>query len=571
MYPRRTHTYGALIGALLLAGQARAQCPQLFDYYGLPSDAPEWYSCSGTAYALLIATPNVVGAYTIDWGDGSPLQSGASLQPPQTVSHVYPATVGSYTVVFTEVATGCTITGLLTMEQSTSASIQIPVGGLTQVCAPHAVEFINSSTNVSPNTVFVWNFGDGSPPLTFDHTNWGQTISHTYLPGTVDCETTVELTAENTCNTLQGGASLATFNPIRIWDIDDASIAPSATLLCWPDNEVTYLNTTDRNCFQQGNIFQRYEYWNFGDYWGTGQDSIIDWTPWPPTFPRTIAYPGIGTYEVTLLDSNYCGIDTATVIIEIVPPPSVTLTVSPDTICAGETAFFNETTTGGANYFQWDFGTGNGFQWTGAGDQAHTYNTPGVYTVRYTASIQGATAGCADTASVQVVVLPRPTAAFTMDQDAACDSITVAFTNNSIGAIAHLWSFGDGTFSTDVVPPPHTYTAPGTYTVTLEVTNALGCTHSVDQVVEVFAPPSLAIQVANLCFGEVASFTPVVNTAAGNPVTGYLWDLGDGTTATTEQVDHSYAVAGVYQVTLTVTGTYCGATTTQWVSVQPRP
>jgi gliding motility-associated-like protein len=571
MYPRRTHTYGALIGALLLAGQARAQCPQLFDYYGLPSDAPEWYSCSGTAYALLIATPNVVGAYTIDWGDGSPLQSGASLQPPQTVSHVYPATVGSYTVVFTEVATGCTITGLLTMEQSTSASIQIPVGGLTQVCAPHAVEFINSSTNVSPNTVFVWNFGDGSPPLTFDHTNWGQTISHTYLPGTVDCETTVELTAENTCNTLQGGASLATFNPIRIWDIDDASIAPSATLLCWPDNEVTYLNTTDRNCFQQGNIFQRYEYWNFGDYWGTGQDSIIDWTPWPPTFPRTIAYPGIGTYEVTLLDSNYCGIDTATVIIEIVPPPSVTLTVSPDTICAGETAFFNETTTGGANYFQWDFGTGNGFQWTGAGDQAHTYNTPGVYTVRYTASIQGATAGCADTASVQVVVLPRPTAAFTMDQDAACDSITVTFTNTSIDALTQQWSFGDGTFSTDVVPPPHTYTAPGTYTVTLEVTNALGCTHSVDQVVEVFAPPSLAIQVANLCFGEVASFTPVVNTAAGNPVTGYAWDLGDGTTATTEQVDHSYAVAGVYQVTLTVTGTYCGATTTQWVSVQPRP
>lgn len=568
---RSLHPYGLLVGALLLAGAARSQCPQLYDYYGVPSDAPQWYSCSGTAYALLVATPDVVGAYTIDWGDGSPLQNGSSLQPPQSVSHVYPATVGSYTVVFTELATGCTVTGVLIMEQSTSASIQIPVGGLTQVCAPHAVEFINSSTNVSPNTVFIWDFGDGSPPLTFDHTNWGQTISHTYLPGTVDCETTVELSAENTCNTLQGGASLATFNPIRIWDIDDASIAPSATLLCWPDNEVTFLNTTERNCFQQGNIFQRYEYWNFGDYWGAGQDSLIDWTPWPPTFPRTIAYPGIGTYEVTLLDSNYCGIDTATVIIEIVPPPSVTLTVAPDTICAGETAFFDETTSGGANYFQWDFGTGNGFQWTGAGDQAHTYNTPGVYTVRFTASIQGATAGCADTASVQVVVLPRPTAAFTVDQDAACDSITVAFTNTSIGAIAHLWSFGDGTFSTDVVPPPHTYSAPGTYTITLEVTNALGCAHSMDHVVEVFAPPSLAVQVANLCFGEVASFSPVVTTATGNPVTGYAWDLGDGTTAVTEQVDHSYAVAGVYQVTLTVSGTYCGATTTQWVSVQPRP
>ena len=46
-----------------------------------------------------------------------------------------------------------------TMEQSSSASIQIPLGGLTQVCAPHPVDFINSSTNVSPNTVFTWDFG----------------------------------------------------------------------------------------------------------------------------------------------------------------------------------------------------------------------------------------------------------------------------------------------------------------------------------------------------------------------------------------------------------------------------
>jgi PKD repeat protein len=36
-------------------------------------------------------------------------------------------------------------------------------------------------------------------------------------------------------------------------------------------------------------------------------------------------------------------------------------------------------------------------------------------------------------------------------------------------------------------------------------------------------------------------------------VAGYLWDLGDGTTAATSQVDHTYAVAGTYAVRLTVT------------------
>ena len=60
----------------------------------------------------------------------------------------------------------------------------------------------------------------------------------------------------------------------------------------------------------------------FGDYWGAGRDSIIDWNPWPPTFPRTISYPGIGSYQVTLLDSNYCGIDTAEVTIKHRSPAS---------------------------------------------------------------------------------------------------------------------------------------------------------------------------------------------------------------------------------------------------------
>ncbi|MCB9183907.1 MAG: PKD domain-containing protein [Flavobacteriales bacterium] len=568
---RLLHRSPTLIACALLGGGALAQCPQLFDYNGVPSSNPEWYSCSGTNYTLLIATPQSVGAYTVDWGDGSPVQNGAVLAPPMTVPHVYAAAVATYSVTFTELATGCSVVGTLTMEQSTSASIQIPIGGLTQVCAPHPVDFINSSTNVSPNTVFTWNFGDGSPVLTFDHTNWGQTITHTYMPGTVDCETTVELTAENTCNSLQGGASVATFNPIRIWDIDDASIAASATLLCWPDRTVTFANTTERNCFQQGNIFQRYEYWNFGDYWGQGQDSIIDWSPWPPTFPRVIQYPGIGTYEVMLLDSNYCGIDTAYIEVTIVPPPQVTLTVDPDTICVGETANFNETTNGGANYFEWDFGAGAGFQWTGAGDQAHTYNTAGTYTVSYAASIQGATAGCADTASVVVTVLPRPTADFTIDQDAACDSLTVAFTNASIGAVSHAWDFGDGSTSISPAPPPHTYTVAGDYTITLTVTNALGCTHSFSRDVHVFDPPTVSIQVANLCFGETAEFTPVIGTAAGNPVSTWAWDFGDGNTASSEQPTHAYTAPGPYTITLQVTTPYCAGSGTQAVNVQARP
>ena len=567
------HLRTGLLAALLTMPVmlVRAQCPTLFDYYGNAVASPEWFSCSGGNFVLVVATPNTVGNFTINWGDGSPLHVGASLAPPQTVSHVYTAAVATYTITFTEVATGCVVTGTLTMEQSSSASIQIPVGGLTQVCAPHPVDFINSSTNVSPNTVFTWDFGDGSPILTFDHTNWMQTITHMYEQGTVNCETTVRLTAENRCNTLQGGPSFATFNPIRIWDIDDAAITPSATLLCWPDNEVTYLNTTDRNCFAQGNIFQRYEYWNFGDYWGTGQDSIIDWTPWPPTFPRTIAYPGIGVYEVMLLDSNFCGIDTAYVQIEIVPPPSVGLTATPMTICAGETVQFQQTTNGGANYFQWNFGTGNGFQWTAAGDQTFTYNTPGTYTVSYTASIQGATAGCADTASVTIQVLPSPTAAFVLDNDAACNELTVNFTNNSIDGVLHAWDFGNGTTSTAFDPPPAFYDTFGSYPVTLTVTNGQGCTSQSTEQVHVYQPPQIVIGAQNVCEGSPAQFNDLTVTEPGNPIIDWAWDFGDGNTSDLSSPAHLYAVPAAYVVTLTGTTPYCSGTGSLPVMVEARP
>ncbi len=557
--------------AAALAGSSIAQCPQLYDYYGIPSDTPTWYSCSGSNFTLLIASPTGIGAYMIDWGDGSPLSFGASLVPPQSVSHVYPAAVAEYTVTFTEAGSGCVITGTVVMEQSTSASIQIPLGGLTQICAPQAVAFINSSTNTSPNTVFTWNFGDATAPLVFDWTNLGQTISHTYMPGTVSCETTVTLSAENNCNTLQGGPSIATFNPIRVWDIDSARISPSATLLCWPDDMVTFLNTTQRNCLFQGNIYQRFEYWNFGNYWGQGQDSIINWNPWPPTFPRTITYPAIGSYNVIMLDSNYCGVDTARVTITIVPPPSVTLSVNPDTICAGVVAFFHETTTGGANHYGWNFGDGGGWQVTGPGDQAHTYSTAGTYSVSYAASIQNASSGCTDTATVQIVVLPSPTAQFTLDQNAACISLTTDPTNTSLNAVSYVWDFGDGTTDTQWDPPPHIYPTVGDYTISLLVTNADGCTDQTSQVVHVYDPPQVVIGAQNVCVGTVAQFSDQSITAPGNPVIQWARDFGDGAIDSVQSPMHLYAGSGTFIVTLTATTPYCSNTGTQSVTVQAKP
>jgi PKD repeat protein len=50
------------------------------------------------------------------------------------------------------------------------------------------------------------------------------------------------------------------------------------------------------------------------------------------------------------------------------------------------------------------------------------------------------------------------------------DTVTISFTNNSSNATSYMWNFGDGE-QTTAVNPSHTYTGPGTYTVTLTAYN----------------------------------------------------------------------------------------------------
>jgi len=374
----------------------------------------------------------------------------------------------------------------------------------------------------------------------------------------VSCETQVTLTASNYCTDLAGAPSVATFNPIRVWDTDTAAISASATLLCYPDTIVDFQNVSIRNCINQGNIHQRYEYWNFGDYWGVGQDSIVDWTAWPPAPVHTIAYPGIGTYDVMLLDSNFCGIDTAFITIEIVPPPTVQLVGTPDTVCVGELVFLDQTTNGGANAYQWNFGDGAGWQNTSIGDQYYAYATPGVYTASYQANIAGATMGCADTASTTVVVIPAPTASFTLSDSIACEPLSVTFTDNSIDAINHQWDFGNGNTSNSVTPPAQLYSNPGTYTITLTVTNVQGCTDEISATVQINDPPVVSLSDQQVCAGEPLSLPPPVTLTPGDSIINYFWQLGDGTTSTDSAIVHTYAAPGNYQLILVVEGLNCG-------------
>lgn len=557
-----------LFVGFFLSVSSYAQCFRVTDGNGVFSNNPYFVTCTPGSYTVFVQTDQALGPYTIDWGDGTN-SSGASLIPPALEQHTYAAATDTFNLVITNTADGCVVNGVVVLERNPLASIQLPAGDDNFGCTPVTFRFINSSTQISETTTFTWDFGDGSPTETYDYTNQGAIITHTYLPGigVQSCDLEVRLTATNYC-----GTSTAAFFPLKVWDLDEAVITPSATLLCFPETTFTYTNNTIRNCFPEGNQTQRYEYWNFGDYWGLGRDSIIDWRPWNPPIipPPPISYPGIGIYNVMLIDSSFCGKDTTFQTVEITAPPTAAISSNKDTICEGESVRFFNNSSGSANQFFWDFDRGSGFQQLNGNNKNRTYNTAGDYTIRLVVGIAGA-AGCSDTASVDLYVNPSPTADFTFTPDNQCDSATVSFTNTSLGNIVQWdWDFGNGNVFSGQNPPAQFYASPNTYSVLLEVTNNQGCIDSIRKDVRIREIPVADFSVTSVCLNQVAQFTDLTVSTV-DPITSYKWYFGDGDSSSAQNPTHLYTSFGTFQVIQIVDNGFCQDSDTLVVTVENNP
>jgi len=101
----------------------------------------------------------------------------------------------------------------------------------------------------------------------------------------------------------------------------------------------------------------------------------------------------------------------------------------------------------------------------------------------------------------------------------------VSFTNNSIGALAYVWDFGDGGGST-AVNPTHAYTNAGTYSVTLTATNSAGSNLLTrTNFVLVQSSGLLAVAAGGVNFGliatgDVAQASLILSNAGAGTLTG---------------------------------------------------
>ena len=104
------------------------------------------------------------------------------------------------------------------------------------------------------------------------------------------------------------------------------------------------------------------------------------------------------------------------------------------------------------------------------------YNIPGIYTVKLVVRNADGIAQLVKTN--YITVNPTPVAAFTSSATTGCAPNSITFTDNSVAAggtiTSWLWTFGDGGTST-AQNPTYTYSTPGFYDVTLQVTSNQGC------------------------------------------------------------------------------------------------
>lgn len=73
-----------------------------------------------------------------------------------------------------------------------------------------------------------------------------------------------------------------------------------------------------------------------------------------------------------------------------------------------------------------------------------------------------------------VITYTLPVSGFSATPVSGYTPVHVEFTNESSGATAYHWYFGDGSDTTDATPAHHDYTLPGKYQVILTATNAQG-------------------------------------------------------------------------------------------------
>ncbi len=476
------------------------------------------------------------------WGDGSitnfddPDFDDVNLG---STSHNYTA-YGTYTIqqVIVNSTTGCSDSTTQTIHISqTIAGISTPAND--SVCVGVAFSLDDNSTSTHPFGTYSWNMGNGQ-------TVTGSNPTYAYPSfGSF----TITLTATNSV----GCADDATFSPMIALSLPNAQFTADDPVGCAP-HVVTFTNNS--TVTNNGMPLESFTF-SFSDNNTTQTTSSVN-----QTVQHTYTTEGSFNVQLVVTDVFGCVSNPGSTTITITKPSAVFTLDS--VVCENENFVASNGSTGVAPLtYQWFL---DGTQISTSQDVPNSHNeannsTTASWTHNYQLIVTDAN-GCKDTMADNLIVsTPIANVDFILDGaatnangDFLCPPVFADFTDGTLsyGTVSsYSWVFGDGKTST-LPSPNNTYVFPGTYSVSLTITDEFGCSSdtTLQDFLTIFGPtanPSWN-QSADICGQDV-----IFDIGDTSNVISIVWTMDDGNTVNDSTLfTYTYQDVTVYNPSVAV-------------------
>lgn len=396
-------------------------------------------------------------------------------------------------------------------------------------CFYKPIRFADTSKQYQniPITKWEWTFGDGNAAVS----NKSDTVSNLY-PGPSNYFASLKVTDAEGCVDVESNVLVKIQGTKANFNWSPTLVTPNSTAF-YQNQSIT--NGTPTNYL-----------WSF-TYSNTTSTAVN-----PSKF-----YPNIGFDTVKLVATTAKCKDSITRIVPIKlvnADFSMTSQYVNNNSCPPLVALFQNLSS---NYtsLKWDFGDGS---FANTQTPSHTYNKPGVYTIKLIAyGINNLT----DTA-VQTLTVKGPYAVISADILQGCSPTKVLLTAATKNTTSYTWDFADGTLvNTGDTFAYHTYTVAGIYKPALIMKDATGCAATFtlpDDLLIDSLKANFTASLHHVCDSQMVYFNSTTYNFAKNALqkaVKYKWDFGTGVPADTSDAESPaffYNKNGVYPVKLTV-------------------
>lgn len=293
--------------------------------------------------------------------------------------------------------------------------------------------------------------------------------------------------------------------------------------------------------------------------------------------PGTVCFNEPGNYGVSVSISGDAGcgygeLPEGFTVVDCGEAPVAAFSTAVTTVCIDECIDFTDESTGTNNEtWEWTFEMANPVSSNEQNPTNVCYDTPGIYEVGLVVSNPAGTDELISQGFIEVIDCSDPPVAdFSVSDTDFCVGDCIHFTDLSGGTgNSWLWTFEGAEIpsSTDQHPTNICYETPGSWTVTLSVTNPDGSDELIENEIIVVDPcwpepdPSFEVTETLLCPGDCVDF---LNNSTTTAEETWSWTFDGADTPESNEVFPQgicYSEPGVYDVSLEVTDV--GGTHTQ--------